>query len=174
MAGLCAAAAAGLSVLAAGRLMVLAVTTAAWLNVLLGVFSGLPGAGPDGGRIVRAVTWARTDDPARAGLVAARAGQITEAALTGPQVRDIVPRQEPRAAVLRARQTVQTFLDGDGDGLLERLRIRLASPAAWPTAGHTLVLHASGSAVGVLTPANFARASQLGALRTNRGKAAGR
>jgi Zn-dependent protease len=280
LAGLCAAAAAGLSALAVGRLTVLALTTAAWLNVLLGVFSGLPGAGPDGGRIVRALTWARTGDPARAGLVAARAGQITgavvaaaglgalllghpaglwigligvlaitasraearklltEAALSGLRVRDIVPRQGPAAAVPQAWQTVQAFLDGESDGpqpelagapsavpirdfdgrpagiltlsqlaavppdrrdtvrlsevatplaqvvttsldepmqhLLGRLSVRPASPAALHTAGHALVLHADGSTVGVLTPADFARASQLGALRTDRGKAAGR
>ena len=279
LAGLCAAAAAGLSVLAVGRLTVLALTAAAWLNVLLGVFSVLPGAGPDGGRIVRALTWARTGDPARAGLVAARAGQITgaivaagglaalllghpagvwigligvlaittsraqarrlrtEAALSGLRVRDIVPRPGPAAAVAQAWQTVQAFLDGEGNGpqpelagaptavpirdfngrpagiltlsqlaavppdrrdtvrlsdvatplaqvittsldepmqhLLGRLSVRPASPAALHTAGHALVLHGDGSAVGVLTPADFARASQLGALRTGRGKAAG-
>jgi Zn-dependent protease len=279
MAGLCAAAAAGLSALAVGQLTVLALTTAAWLNVLLGVFSGLPGAGPDGGRIVRALTWARTGDPARAGLVAARAGQITgaivaaaglaalllghpaglwigligvlaitasraetrrlrtEAALSGLRVRDIVPRLEPAAAAAQAWQTVQAFLDGEGNGpqpelagapsavpirdfdgrpagiltlsqlaavppdrrdtvrlsnvatplaqvittsldepmqhLLGRLSVRPASPAALHTAGHALVLNADGSAVSVLTPADFARASQLGALRTGRAKAAG-
>jgi Zn-dependent protease len=81
MAGICAAAAFGLTTVGTGRLAVLAVTTAAWLNVLPGVFSGLPGAGPDGGRIVRALTWARPGDPARSGPVAATTGQITGAVL---------------------------------------------------------------------------------------------
>jgi Zn-dependent protease len=279
MAGICAAAAFGLATVGAGRLAVLAVTAAAWLNVLLGVFSGLPGVGPDGGRIVRALTWARTGDPARSGLVAARTGQITgavlaavglggallghpaglwaglvgvlavmasraesrqlrtAAALSGLRVRDIAPPPGSPDAVPQAWQTVQAFLDGEGDGLrpgladvpaavpirdfdgrpagiltlsqlaavppdrrdsvrlsevatplaqvvttgpdeplphlLDRLRMRPAIPAALHTAGHALVLSADGSAAGVLTPADFARASQLGALRMGRGKRAG-
>ena len=42
----------------------------------------MPGAGLDGGRIVRALAWARSGDPARASLIAARAGQVTGAVLT--------------------------------------------------------------------------------------------
>ena len=277
LAGLCAAAAAGLSSWPSAA-MVLALTAAAWLNVLLGVFSVLPGAGPDGGRIVRALTWARTGDPARASLVAARAGQITgaivaagglaalllghpagvwigrigvlaittsraqarrlrtEAALSGlrsgtscrgrdqrrpsrrpgrrcrrsstarvtDRSRSWLARQaRSRSATSTASagiltlsqlaavppdrrdtvrlsdvatplaQVITTSLDEPMQHLLGRLSVRPASPALH-TAGHALVLHADGSAVGVLTPADFARASQLGALRTGRGKAAGR
>lgn len=275
LAGISVAAAAALSAAGAGQLAVLAFTTAAWLNALLGVFSGLPGAGPDGGRIVRALTWARTGDPVRSDLVAARTGQITgavlaaaglgavvlgypvglwaaligilaltssrtqarqlrtTAALSGLCVRDIAPPPQAPATVPQAWQTVQAFLDGEGgdgsppslagaatavpirdfDGrpagiltlsqlaavpaerrdvvrlsdvatplahvvtatadeplphLLGRLRVRPAIPAALHTAGHVLVLGPDGAAVGVLTPADFARASQLGALRQGR------
>ena len=41
-----------------------------------------PAGGLDGGRIVRALAWARSGDPARAGLIAARIGQVTGAVLT--------------------------------------------------------------------------------------------
>ncbi len=69
---------AGVSVrLTAGRHVL--TLAAAWLNVLLGVFSGLPGAEPDGGRIVRALTWARTGDPARAGQGAMQTDRGTAA-----------------------------------------------------------------------------------------------
>lgn len=48
--------------------------------------------------------------------------------------------------------------------LIGRLRIRPSTPAAIHTAGHALVLGEDGTALGVLTPADFARASQFGAL----------
>jgi len=41
-----------------------------------------PGRGLDGGRIVRALAWARSGDPIRAGLIAARFGQVSGAILT--------------------------------------------------------------------------------------------
>jgi hypothetical protein len=47
--------------------------------------------------------------------------------------------------------------------LLARLSIRPTSPAALHTAGHALVA-ADGTPVGVLTPDDFRRASQLGRL----------
>jgi Zn-dependent protease len=80
-AGISVAAAAGLSALRAGQLAVIVFAVAAWINAVLGVVSLVPGAGPDGGQIIRALAWARTGDPVRAGLVAARAGQVTGAAL---------------------------------------------------------------------------------------------
>ena len=46
------------------------------LNLVLGVLSLLPGMPLDGGRVVRALAWARTGDPDRAGRVAARAGRL--------------------------------------------------------------------------------------------------
>jgi len=77
------------------------------LAAFAAVVSGLslPRTGPDGGRIVRALTWARTGNPAKADLVAARAGQ------------------------------------------------------------GALVLGPDGELAGVVTPADLARAAQLGALR---------
>lgn len=80
-AGISVAAAAGLSALGAGQLTVLVFAVAAWINAVLGVVSLLPGAGMDGGRIIRALAWARTGDPVRARLTAARTGQVTGAAL---------------------------------------------------------------------------------------------
>lgn len=73
--------AAGLDALGIDRLPMLILGYTALANAALGVLSLLPGTGPDGGRIVRALTWARTGNPAKADLVAARAGQITGAAL---------------------------------------------------------------------------------------------
>ena len=65
-AGISGAAAAGLSALGAGQLAVVVFAVAAWINAVLGVASLLPGAGSDGGQIIRALAWARTGDPVRA------------------------------------------------------------------------------------------------------------
>jgi Zn-dependent protease len=73
--------AAGLAVLGIDRLPMLILGYTAVANAAIGVLSLLPGTGPDGGRIVRALTWARTGSPAKADLVTARAGQVTGAAL---------------------------------------------------------------------------------------------
>src|SRR5262249_52853494 len=82
LAALTAGAAAGLEAAGIDRLGMLVLGFAALANGIFGVLSLLPGTGPDGGRIVRALTWARTGNPARADLVAARAGQVTGAVLT--------------------------------------------------------------------------------------------
>jgi hypothetical protein len=66
-AGISVAAAAELSALGAGQLTVLVFAVDAWINPVLGVVSLLTGAGLDGGRIIRAVAWARTGDPVRGG-----------------------------------------------------------------------------------------------------------
>jgi len=269
-AGISVAAAAGLSALGAAQLAVLVFAAAAWINAVLGVVSLLPGAGQDGGQIVRALVWARTGDPVRAGLAAARTGQVTgavlvaaglaalvlghigglwvgligllmlaasraearqvllTAALAGLRVRDILPPSP--AAATHSWQTVRAFLDGAGPGaalagpagraatafplrdidgrlagiltlsqlaalradrcdttrlseiatpiahvvtttpdeplpgLLARLAVRPAIPAALHTMGHALVLGDDGALAGVLTPADMARASQAGAL----------
>ena len=79
---LAAAAAVTLSAFGAGLLPVAVATAAAWINGLLAVANLVPGAGLDGGRIVRALAWARSGDPIRAGLVAARFGQVSGAILT--------------------------------------------------------------------------------------------
>ena len=265
-AGISVAAAAGLSALGAGQLAVLVFAAAALINVVLGVASLLPGAGLDGGRIIGALAWARTGDPVRAGLAAARTGQVTgaalaaaglvalalgyiagvalgligllmisasraearrmllTAALAGLRVRDILP-PAPVAAIA-SWQTVRAFLDDqmragpagsaaaafalrdvDGGlagiltlsqlaalppghretarlsevatpiahvvtttpdepltGLLARMAVRSAIPAALHTVGYALVLGDDGALAGVLTPAHIARAAQVGAL----------
>jgi Zn-dependent protease len=77
LAGVLGGVAAGVAAIGNDRLAVVVFTIAALGNAVLGVLSLLPGAGPDGGRIVRAFTWARTGDPAKAGVMAARTGQVT-------------------------------------------------------------------------------------------------
>jgi CBS domain-containing protein len=62
-----------------------------------------------------------------------------------------------------AANVVTTTLDEPLGQLLARLSIRPTSPAALHTAGHALVVH-DGTPVGVLTPDDFRRASQLGRL----------
>lgn len=52
--------------------------------------------------------------------------------------------------------------------LISRLAIRPATPAALHTAGHALVLGSGGEPLGVLTPADFERAGQLGMAHTGR------
>jgi Zn-dependent protease len=244
---------------------------AVWINGLLAVANLIPAAGLDGGRIVRALAWARSGDPTRAILISARFGQVTgailtaagitaivlhhltgvwaallgllmitasrteagqamtSAALAGLRVRDILPTGQP-APVARGWQSVQSFLEGDSElglapappgvtafavrdfdgqltglvtrsqlsavprgrrpvtrlsqaatpvdhlvfttpdepltGLRARLNVRPAGPPAIYTAGHVLVLGPDGELAGVLTPADFTRAAQLGARRS--------
>jgi Zn-dependent protease len=266
LAVLAVAAAAGLNALNIDSLAALVLFWIGIANAAYGVLNLLPGAGPDGGRIVRAVTWARTGNPAKAGLTAARAGQVTGAVLAaaglaviaggytaglwpgligilafvtsrsqarqlqtaetlaGLRVADVAlldtPPGEAKGGV-QAWQTVAAFaathpvggtafplrdFDGQAAGLLtlsqlaavpmdqqESVRLRdVATPIAhvatttpdeqltsllqrlqgWPrvpaavhTAGHALVLDANRVAIGVLTPADLVRASQLGTLR---------
>jgi Zn-dependent protease/CBS domain-containing protein len=273
LAGISAAVAAGLSAWGIGRLVMLVFATIAAINALYGGLSLLPGPGSDGGRIIRAVVWARTGDPARASLIAARTGQatgaalaaagltaivlgqlvgvgvafigflvmvtsrsqarqlLTRAVLSGLRVRDILPPHDPSATGVQAWLTVQSFVDGQvADGsraratafplhdlegkaaglvtmtqlaavpperraevrlsdagthvsnlvtttadelltsLLERMSARPASPAGLLTIGHALVLAPDGTLGGVITPADMARAGQLGLLRNNAAK----
>jgi Zn-dependent protease len=271
LAGLSLAAVVGLSRL--GALPEAVAAAAVWINGLLAVANLVPGAGLDGGRIVRALAWARSGDPTRAGLIAARFGQVTgavltaggvtavalghligiwfalmgllmvvasraeatqvltSAALAGLRVRDILLVGEGPVPTVRGWQSVQEFLDGkagagqgtlqahsattaypvrDFDGGLQglltlsqlqavpparrettrlsqvatpvgqvvistpdepltelrsRLAVRPTSPAALHTAGHALVLGADGELAGLITPADFVRAAQFGALR---------
>ncbi len=53
------------------------------LNLMLAVLSLLPGLPLDGGRVVRALAWARTGDRDRAGRVAARVGRLLGWTLVG-------------------------------------------------------------------------------------------
>ena len=78
----------GLSVVLAGWVgtSTLIGSALAWLgviSVLLAVFNLLPGAPLDGGRIVRAVVWARSGDRARAENAAGRAGRAVGFGLVG-------------------------------------------------------------------------------------------
>jgi len=79
---LAAAAALGGVTSAGSALPVTVAVAAAWINGLLAVANLLPAAGLDGGRIVRALAWARSGDPTRATLISARFGQVTGAVLT--------------------------------------------------------------------------------------------
>ena len=63
---------------------------AAWINGLLAVANLIPAAGLDGGRIVRALAWARSGDPTRAILISARFGQVTGATATAAGITAIV------------------------------------------------------------------------------------
>ena len=88
-AGVAAAAAmAALGVFAhrSGALPFAVVATVTWINALLTLANLIPGPGLDGGRIVRAMAWARSGDPARASLIAARVGQVTGAVVTAAGV----------------------------------------------------------------------------------------
>ncbi len=271
LAALAGGSAAGLDALGIDRLPMLILGYTAVANAAFGLLSLLPGTGPDGGRIVRALTWARTGNPAKADLVSARAGQITgvalvagglvlfvgpgylaglwltligvlafatsraqarrslvAGALAGLEVSDILPPGVAEPDSQPAWQTVATFLEAQGlsgaqpgraaavyplhdfdgrpAGLLtliqlaavpaerrDAVRLRdVATPRAhlvtttpdepltsligrmsgWPaipaavhTAGHALVLGPDGELAGVVTPADLARAAQLGALR---------
>ena len=53
------------------------------LNVILGVISLLPGMPLDGGRVIRALAWARTGDRDRASAVTARVGRLLGFAVMG-------------------------------------------------------------------------------------------
>jgi CBS domain-containing protein len=270
LAGISAGVAEILSFWGIGRLVMLVFAAAAFINSLYGGLTLLPAVGSDGGRIIRALAWARTGNPARASLIAARTGQATgavlagaglgaivfgylvgvavaligflvmvtsrsearqlttRAALSGLRVRDILPPYDPTSAGVQAWLTVQSFIDGQvpdgsrgretafalrdlegrpaglvtmtqlaaipperraevrlGDAgtnvsnlvtttadellasVLERLDARPASRAGLFTIGHALVLAPDGSLAGVITPADIARASQLGLLRRN-------
>jgi Zn-dependent protease len=59
---------------------------------------------------------------------------------------------------------VTARLDEPLPAVAERLAVPVVTPAAVHTAGHALVVGEDGAPVGVLTPADFARARQLGAL----------
>jgi CBS domain-containing protein len=90
LAGLGAGVAAALSASGVGRLPMLVFAATAVINALYGGLSLLPAAGSDGSRIIRAVVWARTGNPAKASLIAARTGQATGAVLAAAGLGAIV------------------------------------------------------------------------------------
>ncbi|HEY5121609.1 MAG TPA: site-2 protease family protein [Acidimicrobiales bacterium] len=58
-----------------GAVLSAAIGWLAWINLTLGVFNLVPAAPLDGGRVLRAVLWARSGDRASAAAAATRAGQ---------------------------------------------------------------------------------------------------
>ena len=90
LAGISAGVAAMLSASGVGKLVMLVFAAVAVINSLYGALTLLPAAGSDGGRIIRALVWARTGNPARAHLIAARTGQATGAVLAGAGLAAIV------------------------------------------------------------------------------------
>ena len=74
-------AAAALPLVGLGGLPAVVALWLAGMNAVLAVFNLLPGAPLDGGRILRALLWRRHGDRARAGVTAARAGQVIGVAL---------------------------------------------------------------------------------------------
>jgi Zn-dependent protease len=237
----------------------------AWANAMIAAWTLLPGAGLDGGRVLRAALWARSGDRNRAdigagriagllgalgmaagfavlfagsffglwvglfglallfgGRAQARQGQ-TAAALRGMRVEDVLPTGPTSVDSVADWRTVEAFLaerpvgdqatawplrDFDGrlsglltvsqldavrpaardtarlrqvgvplpqtvtttpdealTDLLPRLGRQATTPQALRAAGHAVVLDAEGSPTAVLTPADFARAVRLGALR---------
>lgn len=71
----------GLAVLLGHGLPEAALSWLGLVNILLGVFNLLPGAPLDGGRVLRAIAWARYHDRRRATETAARAGRVLGIAL---------------------------------------------------------------------------------------------
>jgi Zn-dependent protease len=65
-------------------------TAAVWINGLLALANLIPAAGLDGGRVVRALAWARSGDPTRAILISARFGQVAGAVLSAAGITAIV------------------------------------------------------------------------------------
>ena len=92
-------------------------------------------------------------------------GLVTRSQLSAvPRGRRPVTRLSQAATPLD--HLVFTTPDEPLTGLRARLNVRPAVPAAMYTAGHVLVLGADGELAGVLTPADFTRAAQLGARRS--------
>jgi len=88
----------------------------AWWNVALAAFNVLPGAPLDGGRIVRAAVWARTNDRKKGARVAARAGQGLAAVLVlgGVLFAQAAPMPRSVAVLIGAAFLVTAFSIGRG------------------------------------------------------------
>jgi Zn-dependent protease len=90
---------------------------------------------------------------------------LSQLALVPPDRRDTLRLAD---VATRAGDVVTTTLDEPLGEVLARLAVRPATPAAVHTTGHALVLGDDGTPVGVLTPADFRRSSQLGPLTRGR------
>ena len=60
-----------------GGVLIPAMGWLAWMNLLLGAFNLLPGAPLDGGRVLRAFLWYRSNDRLHAASIAAYSGQVS-------------------------------------------------------------------------------------------------
>ncbi|HUZ35164.1 MAG TPA: site-2 protease family protein [Streptosporangiaceae bacterium] len=112
---------------------------------------------PDGGQQAGAGAFALRDlDGNAAGILT-----LSQLVLVPPGHRDSMRLADiatPAAGV------VTTTMEEPLGHLLSRLAIRPANPAALHTAGYALVVSGDGGPAGVLTPADFSRAGQLGLL----------
>jgi Zn-dependent protease len=93
------------------------------LNLMLGVASLLPGLPLDGGRVVRAVAWARTGDRDRAAAATARAGQLLGWVIVGVGVIVILVDDPVLGLMLVA---LGWLLGGASRGLEERAMVEHA------------------------------------------------
>jgi Zn-dependent protease len=73
----------GLSLVAPGGLIGLAVVSLAWANLLVGVLNLVPGLPLDGGRVLKAVVWGVTGDTHRGTIIAAWVGRVVAVAAIG-------------------------------------------------------------------------------------------
>jgi hypothetical protein len=102
----------------------------------------------------------RDFDGTAAGIVT-----LTQLAAVAPQRRSTVRLCDIGTPV---RDLVTTVPGEQLSRLLGRLSVAPRTPAALHTSGHALVVGEDGRPAGVLTPADFSRASQLGALHAQR------
>lgn len=120
--------------------------------------AGHGGAGRGGAGRGGAVAFPLRDfDGSAAGLLT-----LTQLAAVPPERRRVLRLSDIGTPL---RDLVTTTLDEQLSQLLGRLSVPPRTPAALHTSGHALVLDEDGQPAGVLTPADFARASQLGALQ---------
>jgi Zn-dependent protease len=73
----------GLSLVAPGGLIGLAVLSLAWANLLVGVLNLVPGLPLDGGRVLKALVWRVTGDTHRGTIIAAWVGRVVAVAAIG-------------------------------------------------------------------------------------------
>jgi len=89
--------------------------------------------------------------------------------VTMTQLAAVPPERRTEVRLSDAGTQVGSLVTTTADELLtsvlERMAVRPSSPASLLTIGHALVLAPDGTLAGVITPADIARASQLGSLR---------